>query len=90
MKEKLAASLILLRVAFLPGLSVDKGGFPSGLETAESATAAGSPLSEITHKYRPSSRLMRPQSVIHSPLHKAEDSIALKHIESTSGADATL
>ena len=46
MNEKLAASLILLRVALLLGLSVDKGG-GGGLATA-TAAASGSSLSENT------------------------------------------
>lgn len=53
MNEKLAASLILLRVALLLGLSVDKGVFMlgggGGLATATAATS-GSSLSE-KHKH---------------------------------------
>jgi len=66
--EKLAASLILLREALLPGLFVDKrlfmSGAGSGLVTEElsvlpgcsgGSSAAGSSdsaLSNVTHKYR--------------------------------------
>lgn len=52
MNEKLAASLILLRVALLLGLSVDKGVFMSGgvgaLATAVAATTGSSPSEKYT------------------------------------------
>lgn len=78
MKEKLAASLILLRVALLLGLSMDKGVFlsvgggasvtavpfvPSGGSDAPSAATSGSSFTEITHKSRLSLHLMKDRKV---------------------------